>query len=226
MAKSSNDDGPNSSIPTRTIHEAYREALQARRDYQQSTGGPFEQQAHENLQDAVASYYEVLRPLLSSSNATDELWNDEKLWPTEPVYQEVAICPECGLYVPADELDEADVAVGDYCPTCTGDSPERAGRPRLEPEQIPATNGQGEVVYHYVEGLESVDDIWDQRVERQVEYSDALGTHQETRVETRLVAPEHLKTIARKLDEALKALNLHAKAEDKLPTGGLNTDHE
>lgn len=226
MPKSSPDDGPSSTIPTRTIHDAYRQALQARRDYQQSTGGPFEQQAHEALQDAVASYFEVLRPLLSSSNATDQLWNDEKLWPTEPVYQAVAICPECGSYLPADELEASQLDVGDYCPSCSRDNPDRAGRPRLEPEQIPKTNEDGEVVYQYVEGLESVDGIFDQRTERTVEYSDALGNHTETIVETQLVAPEHLKTIARKLDEALKALNLHAKAEDKLPTGGMEVDHE
>jgi hypothetical protein len=222
MATSKNgDDGTSSTIPTRTIHEAYREALQARRNYQQATGGPFEHDAHQALQDAVASYYEVLRPLLSSSNGTEELWNETELWPTEPVYQEVAICPECGLYVPADEMDEVGVEVGDYCPNCVRDNPERAGRPRLEPNQIPKTNGSGEVVYRYVEGLKSVDGIFDQRVERTVEYSDALGTHQETRVETQLVQPEHLKTIARKLDEALKALNLHAKVDDKLPKGTL-----
>jgi len=226
MAKSSPDDGPSSTIPTRTIHDAYRGALQARRNYQQSTGGPFEQQAHEALQDAVASYFEVLRPLLSSSNATESLWNDEKLWPTEPVYQPVAICPECGSYLPADELEESQLDVGDYCPNCARDNPDRAGRPRLKGEQIPQTNAEGEVVYHYVEGLEAVDGIFDRRTERTVEYSDALGSHQETIVETELVAPEHLKTIARKLDEALKALNLHAKADDKLPTGGMEVDHE
>jgi hypothetical protein len=219
---SSSDEGTSSTIPTRTIHEAYRECLQARRNYQQAAGGPFETDAHEALQDAVASYFEVLRPLLSSSNGTDELWTKVKLWPTEPVHQPVVICPECGLYVPANEMDEAGVEPGDYCPNCARDNPNRAGRPRLETEQIPKTNDDGEVVYRYVEGLKSVDGIFDQRVERTVEYSDALGGHQDTRVETQLVQPEHLKTIARKLDEALKALNLHAKADDKLPTGTLD----
>lgn len=225
MAKNSDSDN-GESLPGRTIHEAYREALQARRDYQQATGGPFEQQAHEALQDAVASYFEVLRPLVSSSNGTETLWEDEELWPTEPVYQKVAICPECGLYVPAGELEEAGVAFGDFCPNCAREHPQGSSRPHLEQTEIPQTNDAGEAVYHYVEGLESVDDIFDQRVERQIEYSDALGAHQETRVETRLIAPEHLKTIARKLDEALKKLNLHAKADDKLPTGHLSNDHE
>jgi len=226
MVQNSNRDGVDSTIPTRTIHDAYREALQARRNYQQATGGPFEHDAHQALQDAVASYYEVLRPLLSSSNATEDLWENANLWPTEPVYINVAICPECGLYIPAEEMQEANVEIGDHCPNGSRDHPNQAGRPRLEAEQIPKTNDQGEVVYHYVEGLESVDGIFDQRIEETVEYSDALGTHEETRVETQLVQPEHLKTIARKLDEALRALNLHAKADDKLPTGGLTADHE
>ncbi|MFW5905406.1 MAG: hypothetical protein ACOCUO_01000 [archaeon] len=225
MANSS-DGGPASTIPTRAIHDAYLEALQARLDYQQSIGGPFEQQAHEALQDAVAGYFEVLRPHLTSSNATDALWNEEKLWPTEPVYQTVAICIECGKYISADDLGESQLNIGDYCPSCSRDNPNRAGRPRLEADQIPKTNEEGDVVYRYVRGLKSIDGIFDRSVERSVEYSDALGTHQKTIEETQLVPPTHLKTIAWKLDEALKELNLLGKVDDKLPTGGMTASHE
>ena len=220
-----NDDGTNSTIPTREAHDAFRKAVAARRNYRQSIGGPFEQDAHQALQDAVAYYFEVLRPLLCSSNATDQLWNDEKLWPTEPVYQEVAICSECGNYVLADKMGDDCVVVGDLCPNCARDG-DRVEKPRLEPKKIPATNEDGEVLYRYVEGLESVDGIFDQRVEQTVEYSDALGKHTKTVADTQLIAPQHLKTIARKLDEALRALNLHVKEDDKLPTGGVTTNHE
>lgn len=214
------DDEPSSSIPTRTIHEAYRDALQARAQYQQAAGGQFEQPAHERLQDAVANYYEVLRPLLSSMNATEDLWEETELWPTEPIYHQVAICPGCGVYAPIDGLDEVDLdlAVNELCPSC--------GNAVVEKDQIPKTDETGQIQYRYVEGLESVDDIWSQQVEREVQYSSALGTQTEPVTETRLVPPEHLKIIARKLDEALKQLKLHAKADDRLPKGSVTSDFD
>lgn len=213
MSRSKTSDGPDSTIPTRTIHEAYRDALEARANYQRASGGPLEQNAHEALQDAVSNYYEVLRPLLSGSNATEDLWERERLWPTEPIYVDVAACPSCGLQERVDELDDTVVELNELCPGC--------GNAVVERNRFPETDETGEVKYRYVEGLQSVDNIWNQREERVVERSDALGSYTTTVVETRLVAPFKLKTIARKLDEALKKLNLHAKAEDKLPTGQL-----
>lgn len=214
MATSSDDD--RGSMPTRTIHGAYREALQARRNYQQAAGGPFEGNAHEQLHDAVAAYYEVLRPLVSSSNSTEYLWTEEELWPTEPVYVEVGLCPACGANEAVDQLDGVGVELGAACPNC--------GNAVVEKAQIPKTDEDGQVVYDHVEGLEAVDGVWNQQVERTVEYSDALGTHTETRVETQLLDPAHLQAIARALDEALERLALHADVDDEAPTTELDND--
>lgn len=202
-------------VPTRLIHQAYREALQARREYQQATGGPMEHAAHQQLHDAIAHYYEVLRPVLAGSNAAEDLWENEKLWPTEPVYRPVAVCPACGGHAYLDdEGDEDEHNVGELCPNC--------GKAVVETDRVPKVDESGQTVFRYATGLKSVGNIWDQRTEREIEYSDALGTHTETRVETQLVPPEHLKTIARKLDEALKQLDLHATVDDKLPKGKLS----
>lgn len=215
MATSSDDD--RGTMPTRTIHGAYREALQARRNYQTAAGGPFEANAHESLHDAVAAYYEVLRPLISASNSTEHLWTDEELWPTQPRYVEVALCPACGANVGVDELDDVpSVNLGDLCPNCENAVVETA--------QIPETDEDGQVVYDHVEGLKSVDGAWNQKVEHTVEYSDALGTHTETRVETQLLDPAHLQAIARALDEALERLALHADVDDEAPTTELDND--
>lgn len=212
----SSSDDQGSPIPTRTIHEAYRDALNARRHYRQAAGSPLEPEAHENLQEAVAAYYEVLRPLLSSANACEKLWEEEELWAVEPRFREVAICSACNIYVGIDDAPETPLTIGTGCPDC--------GEGVIERRQIPETDDEGEIVYRYVTGLASVEDIWDQRIEREVEYEDALGQHSETRVETRLVPPEHLRTIARKLDEALRKLDLHAGFEDDLPKGGMVQD--
>lgn len=202
-------------VPTRLIHQAYREALQARREYQQAAGGPMERAAHQQLHDVIAHYYEVLRPVLSESNAAEDLWHEEDLWPTRPVYRPAAVCPACGsrAYLDGDGRETNDV-VGELCRNC--------GNAVVEQSSVPKVNEKGETVYQYLTGLKSVDNIWDQRVEEEVEISDALGTNTETRVETQLVPPEHLKIIARKLDEALKRLDLHATVDDKLPKGKLS----
>lgn len=214
----SRDDSPGTGIPTRMIHQKMIAWHEAREDYQQSIGGHFEQVAHENLHEKVSSYYEALRPLISSSNATKDLWNDEKLWRTQPVYVKIGVCPACGANESVKQLNESGLRLGDDCPNC--------GKAKIEPSQAPATNEDGEVVYHHVEGLKSVDEAWEQRVEREVSYNDALGTHHETRTETQLLAPEYLKAIGRKLDEGLKKLNMHGKSEDKLPKGHLENTHE
>lgn len=200
------------------IHNRMVEWHDAREDYQQAIGGPFEQAAHENLHEKVSSYYEALRPLISSSNATKELWESENLWRTQPAYVEIGLCPACGANEAVAEMEDTGLRVGDDCPNC--------GQATIEHTQAPATNEDGEVIYHHVEGLESVDEAWEQRVEREVSYNDALGTHHETRTETQLLAPEHLKIIGRKLDEGLKKLNMHGKSEDKLPKGHLENSHE
>lgn len=213
MATRDDDRG---TMPTRTIHGAYREALQARRNYQTAAGGPFEANAHEQLHDAVAAYYEVLRPLVSASNSTEHLWTDEKLWPTQPVYVEVGLCLACGANEAVDQLDDVGVELGEPCPNCENAVVEKA--------QIPETDDDGQVIYDHVEGLQAVDGAWSQTDEHSVEYSDALGTHTETRVETQLLDPAHLQAIARALDEALERLALHADVDDEAPTTELDNE--
>jgi predicted RNA-binding Zn-ribbon protein involved in translation (DUF1610 family) len=215
MAKSKNDDR-SGGMPARTIDAAFSEVVDAWRNYQQAAGGPFEQNAHEQLHFSVAAYYKVLRPLVSSSNSTDDLWKNEELWPTEPVRVEIGLCPECGANESLDALNDSGISLGDVCPNCGDGAVERA--------QAPKTDEDGQVVYHHVEGLESVQGIWDQRVEQKIEYEDALGSHTETVVETQLLDPAHLQKISEKLDEAMERLDLHAPVNDEVPTTELDNE--
>jgi len=211
----SNEHDP-AGMPARTIHTAYREALQARREYKQAVGGPFEPNAHEQLHDAVASYYEVLRPLVSSSNSTEDRWENEELWPTQPMYVTAALCPACGANQPVDDLEEIDLSLGDPCPSC--------GNAVVERADIPKTDDKGQVVYDHVEGLNSLDGVWDKQIEKEVPYDDALGSHSETVIETQLLNPAHLQQVARALDEALERLALHAEVDDEAPTTELDNE--
>lgn len=215
---SSSDEEIVSTAPIRTIHQAYRDTLQARSYYQRNVGTQMESWALENLHDAVMDYFEVMRPLVSSMNATERYWEEEQLWPSEPVMHEVAYCAACGGHCPVGQLNDAPIEIGKPCPTCE-QAPVKA-------TTAPKTDEDGHVVYHWVEGLQSIDELRNQRDEQEHTYQDALGTHTTTTVTNTLLAPEHLTAIARTLDEALKELKLHAKTDDKLPKGQINNEFD
>ena len=210
-------EGDSSSLPGRTIHGAYRDCLQARSDYQRAIGGPMEGAAHEQLHDAVANYYEALRPLISSANVTEKLWEEDELWPVRPLFEEVGYCPSCGGHAASSALQEKGIQVGsDLCPWC-----ENAV---LERDRAAKTDENGQVVYEWVQGLESLTDAWDRVEEVQVEYEDGLGPYSTTKREAVLLDPSRLLTVARKLDEALERLNLHAEIDDDVDTTPLDKE--
>lgn len=211
MSSKSEEELAASGVPVRTIHQTYQESLQARGEYQRAIGTQMEGWAHQNLHDAVMDFFEVLRPLLSSMNATEKLWNETKLWPVEPIMEAIAYCPHCGGNELVDELDDAPIEVGKPCPTCGQADVDTTHRPKVDEE--------GVVVYEWVEGLKSIDDLRNQRFEQEHTYQDALGTHTTTQTTSNLLAPEQLTAIARVLDEAMKELKLHATVDDKLPKG-------
>jgi len=193
------------SPPRRAIHAAYRRSLEARQHYQQAVGGPLEQEAHEQLHDAVGAYYEVLRPLVASSPATEAHWKHRQLWPTRPATVDVGYCPACSTNAPVDELAAADTGIGEPCPACRNAAVER--------RTVQQTDEEGRLVYEHVEGLATVDGAFDQHVERDIEYTDALGSHTDTRVERQLLPPAHLRTVARTLDDAMECLGLHVEVD-------------
>jgi len=196
------------SLPGRTIHGAYQDCLQARSDYQRAIGGPMEGAAHERLHDATAAYYEALRPLVSSANVTEKLWEDVELWPLEPIYHTIGYCPACGAQAPMDELEKDGIEAGaDMCPNCRNAVVEAEEMPKVDPET-------GQMEYRWLRGLESLNGIWDRVQEVPTEYESGLGPYESTRREAVLLEPGRLMTVARKLDEALERLDLHAEVDD------------
>jgi len=215
---SSSNDERRSSVPVRTLYGVYQNTIEARREYQQAVGGPMEQWALQNLHDAVLDYYEVLRPALSSMNATEELWEEAELWPTEPIMIELAYCPACQGHHPVEQLDDVPIEIGEPCPAC--------GEADVDTTKVPETDEEGVVVYEWVRGLKSIDELRNQREVVEHTYQDALGEHTSTEVTTSLLAPEQLTAIARRLDEAMRELKLLATTDDKLPKGQINNDFD
>lgn len=185
------------------VRQAYQQMVQARKAYRRAAGTEFEDNAHQSFHDAVFDLYDELRARLKRRDVTQDLWEEEELWPTEPVYITVALCPACTAYSSLD--DESDYSPGDTCPNCGGGV--------LERENIPKTDDEGQVVYHHVEGLSSLDQFRNRVEEYTIEYSDALGTHEETRTQHKLLDPQRLEAVADLLAESMEVLGLFPDAE-------------
>lgn len=71
------DEDKDSGIPTRAIHEAYLDMQRALKQYRQArdrSSQAAEEQAHGELQDAVLTLYEMLRPHLRSNKSVEKYW--------------------------------------------------------------------------------------------------------------------------------------------------------
>ena len=73
------DDTRDTGIPTRAIHESYLNLQQAHRQYRNARSSPTtpERPAHGDFQDAVLTFYELLRPHLKRKSALQSYWVGE-----------------------------------------------------------------------------------------------------------------------------------------------------
>mgnify|MGYP006280374913 CR=1 FL=1 len=195
--------------PTRNddVSVAYRELVHARKQYRQSIGTRFESMGHDQYHEAIFNLFDELSPRLKRRDIASELWEDAELWPGEPIYHEVAMCPACGGHHPVDGLDEVNVVIGEPCPTC--------GDAEVVTSTFPKIDEDGQVEYRMVEGLSSLSQYRNRFEERTVSYEDALGTHEETRTEKLLLDPYQLEIAADVLSEAMEVLGLFPDATMK-----------
>lgn len=193
-----------SSVPVE-IREAYHRCLEARREYRRAIGSEWEAVAHERLHEAVFDLYEVLRPLISSKNATKEFWEEIELWPRSRQYVEASVCPECNAVA---DLEFAEN--GALCPECETAVMETADVPAVDEES-------GEPLYVWECGLSTLDNLRTRTREVPIEYNDALGAYESVRLEKVLLDPQKLVVVADVLDEALAELDMLADVEDVLP---------
>lgn len=73
------DDGRDTGIPTRAIHEGYLGMQEAHRNYRQSrdSHATDERQAQRDFQDSVLTFYELVRPHLKHEAGLAEYWHGE-----------------------------------------------------------------------------------------------------------------------------------------------------
>lgn len=191
----------------------YRQLVSARQQHRRSVGGEFEANAHEQFHDAVFDMYDELRARLKRREITSELWEEAELWPDEPIYHEVAMCPACGGHEPLETLDEVPAEIGKPCPLCD--------EADIEVTMFPKIDDNGQVEYKMVEGLKNLDKYRNRIEEEVVSYTDALGTHEETKTKQLLLDPYQLEIAADLLAEAMEVLGLYADATMK---GDFETD--
>lgn len=202
-------------LTAREVRESYNAALRARREYRRAVGGPMDQMAHERLHESTLDYYETVRPLIKSSNVTDEHWSKRELWPVAPITTAIAVCPHC--------RSEGDVEyAGELCPRCQDLAD---GAPVLEKTEVQAVDEEGNPRYHYAEGLQTLDDLRLGVTTKTDEWTDALGKHERTSVEKNLLDPRKLLTVLDVLDEAMGELNLLAEIDDDAVETSLDQTH-
>lgn len=75
----SQQDDRDTGIPTRAIHEAYLNLQQAHRSHRQAHDDPTrgEDRAHAEFQDAVLTFYELIRPHLKRKGAMSSFWQGD-----------------------------------------------------------------------------------------------------------------------------------------------------
>jgi len=188
-----------------TIRQEYRASLEVRSKFRERLGDPSQSLIHEQLHEVTLRYYDALRPLLKSANATDDLWEERELWPIGPELTKVAKCPDCG----------AEYSAGDAGKICSQCSDGDTG-PVLEGQDVQAIDENGQPKYQYARGLQTLDQLRLGTNEYSETYTDALGTHTRRQVQKQLIDPPKLFQLLDLLDEAMEALDLLEEYDDDL----------
>jgi hypothetical protein len=191
-------DDDDKQIARRKVRSTLDDMLEARRDYQYHVNLGRASQAneealHANLQTAVMTAWEALRPYAvgSSQRKVRHLWDDAQLWPVERQVEYVPICPAC-------REQRAGLEAGDVCPECDGP---------IEYQQLPVRDADGQIQYKYAEGLGTLAEYQGQ-TEETVERTGTFSPQQRVVERPVRLRPEYLFRAARLLDELAEQLNI------------------
>lgn len=228
----STDEPRDTGIPTRAIHEAYLSMQQAHRQYRQARDTPDADAdgAHAAYQDAVLTFYELLRPHLKRKSGLGKFWaGDLPEYPDqwwESVDQAKQYCVQYGTAVWALQKH---VQTATTSPNASGDATALAdgggGSPadwhdrlNLSDRQRIVAVEQHESVLTWVElravaGLKQLDS-WDTRTVHKREQQDGfMAGETTTTVEMQYVPAWKLTKAKRLLAEAADKMTLLSRIE-------------
>lgn len=225
MSSGRNEYEEGRSQPTRIIHDAYEECVEARRTYIQATNtNGYVDLAHTNLQSAVFEFFEAMGYLLRETKAAEPYWDGRVTDdPTDPTAGKAYLWSEYRTSTIDTEGAEFD---DDGTPDWS-----TVGLPEhvfvvdvgevLNADSVAA--GHAFPVYPVrlridTYGLKHIDGQFDTRQERLAASVGMLGVRDAGGTTTNRYEPRTLFRIADALERCAFELDLLAEVSDKLPT--------
>jgi hypothetical protein len=200
----SDGDGPPTTAPIRTVHQAYRRCLQAREQWLQvaslGEGADAKEAAHAELHAAVLTFAETLQPYaVAQGGVVDTLWTEQELWPIGPKRQQTPVCVECDATYP-------DATTGAECGACGA---------ALVLGVKYVRDADGQIEQKYERGLESLSEYRDRTevIEREV---GTFNPTTQTDERPLRLPPENLFRAARLLDQLAQEADLLVTPDDPL----------
>jgi len=222
-------DDRDTGIPTRAIHEAYLNLQQAHRGFRQArTDGAGEDSAHAEFQDAVLTFYELIRPHLKRKSAMSHFWHGElpdyPARPWDSVEHAKQYNMQYGTAIWGAQRHTQSAAtspnVGDASAIADGEGSLAGWHEELQlgdMQRVVATE-QGDAVLTWIElrfvgGLKQLDS-WETRKTRSREQQDGfLAGQTTTRVDLQYVDVWKLTQAKRLLAEAADKMNLLSRVD-------------
>lgn len=217
-------------IPTRAIHEAYLDVQQALREYRDSTdhgSSTDRERAHGELQGAVLTFYELLRPHIREHATVKEYWEGEP-----PSYNGNGTAPDPdngkGVLHVQRRTDQVDLRQVNQDAFADGgaqsleewhDALDLNGSARLVGIARPSEDSPEAFVQFdvYQLGLRELDNWQTEYVEEQTDMGGFLGGKQQTEYTRERVDVDRLKRAARELSDVAQKLGALSQFDASTP---------
>jgi len=201
-------------LPTQAIHEAYLDMHRSFKQLRQARDrGTGVKQAHGDLQDAVLTCFDLLRPHIRSETATQDYWTGEA-----PGYGEGPPDPEDGTAILAVQEHTDMTAVNGHNPKEIDGFREWHQALDLSPERRLSTVylDEGTLLYKYQEyqmGLRRLDDWGTEVVREQTTLEGFFGNQTKKQTRRKRVPVHKLRRAVRELTEACDNLGFLSDTE-------------
>lgn len=218
----STDEEAQTGIPTRAIHEAYLEMQRALKQHRQATDSGDQQaieRAHGDVQEAVLTFYELLRPHLKQNNGVEDYWTGRP-----PSYNGLAEPPD-----PDDGKGILQVQRRNQSVKLNGTQPDELESLQEWHEELDMgedvrllgvqSNGKNALVHYYAFqlGLRQLDDWRSRFVEQQTDLGGFMSGKTETEKRRQRVPMPKLRRASRELSEVAEKLGALSRFDASTP---------